>query len=124
VHNFKLLTVWQRAVDLATAAYRITNELPIEERYGLVSQIRRCAVSVSANIAEGAGRGTDGDFARFIRMALGSACELETLVTIAAQTGLAEHAEAAEIVAETEEIRKMLAKLEGRVTGTRYRVSR
>ena len=77
------LKVWQASVGLVTELYEVTGSFPSEERYGLTSQIRRAAVSVPANIAEGAARGSDGEYLRFARIARGSLSELETLLIIA-----------------------------------------
>lgn len=77
VKDFRELKVWQRSHELTLAIYRGTASFPKHELYGLTSQIRRAAVSVAANIAEGCGRGSDAEFARFLQMAMGSACELE-----------------------------------------------
>ena len=74
---FRELVVWQKAHHVTRQLYDVTRTLPREEQYGLTSQIRRCAASICANIAEGCGRGTARDFARFIQIALGSASELE-----------------------------------------------
>jgi four helix bundle protein len=85
--DYRNLEVWKAAKDLAVMAYSLTAQLPIDEKYGLRSQIQRAAVSVAANIAEGAGRDSDLDFARFVRMAIGSLNELDTLVQIAVDLG-------------------------------------
>ncbi|MBD3616729.1 MAG: four helix bundle protein [Gracilimonas sp.] len=77
MHQFKELTVWQKAVDLATDAYRYTKNFPAEEKFGLTSQIRRSVVSISSNIAEGAGRKSKKEFKHFLHIAYGSASELE-----------------------------------------------
>jgi len=77
VKDFKELRVWQKAHSLALEVYKATRSLPRDEIYGLTSQIRRAAVSVGANIAEGCGRRSDGEFARFLQIARGSASELE-----------------------------------------------
>jgi four helix bundle protein len=77
------LKVWQIALDMAETLYRTTVDWPKSEQYGLVSQVRRAAVSVPANIAEGAGRRTPGEFMHFIGIARGSLAELETLLIIA-----------------------------------------
>lgn len=82
MHNYKELTVWQKSVDLATTVYRATSNFPKHEVYGLTSQIRRCSVSISSNIAEGAGRSSNREFARFLKIANGSAYELETQLII------------------------------------------
>ena len=83
MHRFKELTVWQKAVDLAVDVYQVTKKFPTEERFGLISQINRCGISVPSNIAEGAGRNTDGEFNHFLGISVGSSCELETQLIIA-----------------------------------------
>ncbi|HXB20655.1 MAG TPA: four helix bundle protein [Candidatus Solibacter sp.] len=75
--DFKELRVWQKSHSLALEVYQATRSFPRDEIYGLTSQIRRAAVSVGANIAEGCGRRSDGEFARFLQIARGSAAELE-----------------------------------------------
>jgi four helix bundle protein len=81
--DYRNLIAWQKAMSLAETIYRQTAEYPIEERYGLTAQMRRAAVSIPSNIAEGQGRrSSDEDFLRFLRIALGSLCELETQVEL------------------------------------------
>ncbi|MEX2155520.1 MAG: four helix bundle protein [Gemmatimonadales bacterium] len=81
---FRQLVVWQKAHQLTLALYKTTGSFPTNERYGLTSQIRRAAASIGANLAEGCGRKTRRDFARFAYMALGSASELEYHLLLAA----------------------------------------
>ena len=81
--GFKDLKVWQRACDLVAEVYRLTTSFPDREVYGLTSQMRRAAVSVPANIAEGAGRGGRKEFLHFLHIARGSLAELETLLELA-----------------------------------------
>lgn len=76
--KYQRLKVWQEAMTLAEEVYEVTRHFPNEERFGLSQQTRRCAVSVASNIAEGAGRGTDKEFIRFLLIARGSLQELET----------------------------------------------
>ena len=76
--TFRELKVWQSARQLVMLVYQITSSFPTLERFGLITQMRRCAVSIPSNIAEGFGRHSDGDFARFLAIAMGSLCELET----------------------------------------------
>lgn len=76
--SFRELTVWQKSMDLAKAVYLISKKLPSEEKFGLASQMQRCAVSIPSNIAEGNKRATAKDYAQFLRIAGGSAAELET----------------------------------------------
>ena len=82
VHSYKDLIVWQKSIELVVAIYELTEKFPREEIYGLTSQIRRCAVSIPSNIAEGRYRGTKNDFAHFLRIAYGSGGELETQIEI------------------------------------------
>jgi four helix bundle protein len=82
------LDAWKLGIELADAVYSITKSFPTEEQFGLTSQLQRAAVSVSTNIAEGAARGTDKDFCRFLYIARGSLAEIETLVLIATNAGL------------------------------------
>ena len=81
------LEAWRQGIVLVTALYEATGNFPSEERYGLTSQVRRAAVSIPANIAEGAARGTNKEFLRYLIIARGSISELETLLTIAKEVG-------------------------------------
>jgi four helix bundle protein len=85
--NYRDLIVWQKAMDLATATYRATKDLPKDETYGLRAQIRRAAVSIPSNIAEGEGRGTFAELCRFLRIAYGSLRELETQFLLSERLG-------------------------------------
>ena len=78
MHNFRELRIWQRSIDLAEAIYKITADFPKEEKYGLISQLRRCCVSVPSNISEGAGRSTNKQFKYFLEISMGSCNELQT----------------------------------------------
>jgi four helix bundle protein len=82
MHKFRDLNVWQKAMDLTVDVYRHTDHLPQSERFVLLSQVRRCAVSICSNIAEGAGRNSNGEFIQFLGMANGSAYELETQIEL------------------------------------------
>ena len=86
----KRLTLWQDAIDLVTQIYRITANYPEQEKFGLVSQMRRAAVSVASNIAEGSARNSDREFLRFLYIARGSLAELETQLEISKQLKLIE----------------------------------
>ncbi len=86
-HDYKKLTVWQDSVDLAIDIYQMLGNFPGEEKYGLVSQIKRSAVSIPSNIAEGAGRFTSKQFVQFLSNANGSACEMDTQLIIANRVG-------------------------------------
>jgi four helix bundle protein len=87
VRNFRHIKAWQKGHELVLQAYRCTASFPDSERYGLTSQIRRAAVSVPANIAEGCGRNSEPDFARFLHIAMGSASELEYLFLVSRDLG-------------------------------------
>ena len=78
MHNFRELRIWQRAIDLAELIYKITSDFPLQEKFGLVSQLRRCCVSVPSNISEGAGRATNKQFKYFLEISMGSCNEIQT----------------------------------------------
>ena len=86
-HSFRDLTVWQRSMQLTVAVYKLTRDFPREELYGLTSQIRRSAVSLPSNIAEGHGRLNTAEFRQFLGVARGSNCELQTQLEIARALG-------------------------------------
>ena len=82
ITSYKELIVWQKSMELAKVIYALTSKLPKNEVYGIVSQMQRSAVSIPSNIAEGHKRGTRKDYSQFLRMALGSAAELETQIIL------------------------------------------
>ncbi len=82
MHNYKELKVWEKAINLSEKIYLFSSHLPIDEAFNLKSQIKRSAVSIPSNIAEGAGRGTEKDFVRFLNIANASSFELETQLII------------------------------------------
>ena len=86
--RYQKLLVWQKAMELVTEVYQATAGFPDTERFGLTAQMRRAAVSIPSNIAEGSGRGTDREFIRFLHIARGSLLELETQIMIAARLNL------------------------------------
>lgn len=106
--GFKDLLVWQRGMELAKSIYRITQKFPPEEKFGLVSQMRRCAVSIPSNIAEGQARHTTGEFIQFISHAEGSLAELYTQPRLALELGFFPETEAAVCFGIIEELRRML----------------
>lgn len=85
IKSYRDLDVWRRAIELVAAIYRLTQDFPAEEKFGLVSQMRRAAVSIPSNIAEGYARRERREYARFVSIAFGSGAELETQVYIAKQ---------------------------------------
>jgi four helix bundle protein len=111
VKTYQDLMAWQKAMDLAEHVYRQTADWPDHERFGLVGQTRRAAVSVAANIAEGYARRADGELARFLRIAQGSLAEVETCALLSARLGFGSVTTLIEEAAEV-----------GRLIGGLYRV--
>jgi len=94
IRDYRDLIVWQEAMDIAEEVYRLTRQFPREELFGMTSQLRRCAASIPANIAEGYGRGQRRTFIQFLRIAQGSLKELETHLALSTRVGLLQTAEA------------------------------
>ena len=115
MQNFRDLKVWSKAHTLALAVYKGTEEFPTAERYGLTSQMRRAAISIPTNIAEGCVRSSDADFGRFLHVAMGSASELEYLVLLARDLRILPSANHEELTAAVEEVKRMLASLIARL---------
>lgn len=107
MHNFKELKVWQNARVLVKDVYLATMDFPTEEKYGLISQARRSAVSIPSNIAEGCGRGTDKDFSYFLNVSLGSAYELQTLMFLSHDLELINSDNLEKLNSSIEEVQKM-----------------
>ena len=82
IKSYRELIIWQKSIQLVTNVYKLTRSFPKEELFGLTSQMRRCAISIPSNIAEGFGRNSQGDFKRFLNIALGSTYELQTQIEI------------------------------------------
>ncbi len=110
--DYRSLKVWQAAMALVTRCYEITQSFPQHEIYGLTSQLRRAAVSIPANLAEGHERDSTKDYLRFVSIALGSAAELQTLLQIARNLKYAEPWTLDEVTASLEEISRMLRGLQ------------
>jgi len=108
MRDFHKLEVWVIAHKLTLAIYRATAHFPRDEQYRLTSQIRRAASSVPANIAEGCGRGTDGDMGRFLQIAAGSASELEYHLLLARDLGLLDNAAYTQMDIEVNRTKRML----------------
>jgi four helix bundle protein len=106
--GFQDLIAWQKAMALVTAVYRATGDWPREEFYGLTSQVRRAAVSIPSNLAEGHGRTGSREFAHHVSIAYGSLCELETQVLIAEQPGYANTDTSARLTAQMMEVRRLI----------------
>jgi four helix bundle protein len=109
--SYRDLEVWQKAMDLVVDCYRITQDFPKSETYGLVSQLQRAAVSIPANIAEGQGRQHLGEFLQFLSIAGGSLAELETHLLIAYRLGYITQATQEKLFIQSERVGKMLAGL-------------
>lgn len=111
MNDFKQLKVWQKAHCITLQIYRDTRTFPKEELFGLVSQMRRSASSIGANIAEGAGRRSDGEFARFLHIARGSATELEYHILLARDLGFLPNSGFDELARQIDEVERMLTSL-------------
>ncbi|MGA8855071.1 MAG: four helix bundle protein [Christiangramia sp.] len=107
MHNFQELKIWQKAINVAEQIYILSSGFPSEEKYGLTSQIRRSAVSIPSNIAEGAGRNTDGEFKNFLGIANGSTNELYTQLIISERLKLVSEENIKPIINDLMEIQKM-----------------
>lgn len=105
-------------MDLSVAVYQVTKSFPKEELFGMVSQMRRAAVSIASNIAEGEGRKSKNEFAHFVSIAMGSKAELETQVTLCERVGLCSDTESQNLLSMLDEIGKMLASLKTRLSAT------
>jgi four helix bundle protein len=108
--DYRKLIVWQDAHELAVEVYRVTKGFPDDEKYGLTAQVRRGSASVAANIAEGSGRGTQKELARFCRIAQGSLNEVEYHVILARDLGYVDHRSAEVITLRVASLRRRLTK--------------
>jgi four helix bundle protein len=106
--KYNELVVWQKAMNLVTEVYKITSTFPSEERFGLSSQMRRAAVSVPSNVAEGQGRKATGAYINHLSIAHGSLMELETQIQIASRLNFVSANETSTLLAQTNEIGRML----------------
>lgn len=109
--SYKDLYVWQKGMDLVVQVYELTADFPKVEVFGLTSQVRRCAVSIVANIAEGSKRGTKKDFRQFLLIAYGSGAELETYLEIIKRLGWSKGWDFTKICGTLDEVMRMLNKL-------------
>jgi four helix bundle protein len=108
LQSFKELVVWQKAIDLSEAIYRITAEFPREEVYGLTSQMRRAAVSIPSNIAEGHGRNSRGELIQFLGHSRGSLGELEIQIIIAQRLGYVSQVSVSNIMQLVDEVGRLI----------------
>jgi four helix bundle protein len=116
------LNVWLKAIAFVKNMYQITSEFPAEEKFGLVSQMRRSAVSIACNISEGAGRNNKKEFIQFLGIAQGSLSELETQLIISRELGFIEGKMAEELINELDDISKMIIGLQRRLKNGEKRI--
>ena len=109
MNTFREIKVWQKAMDLITKLYKCTKKFPQDELYGLTSQMRRCAVSIPSNIAEGFGRKSKQDFKRFLQISMGSLFELETQLEISKNLEYMEESQFNNLYNDLREIEIMLS---------------
>lgn len=109
--TFKDLLAWQKSLTLAKKVYQVTGNFPTEERFGLVNQMRRCAVSIPSNIAEGYGRGSDKELLRFLYVALGSSNELETQLILSLELSFMKEEDSRMLQGLNTEVNKMVLSL-------------
>ena len=115
INSYRELIVWQKSIELVVAVYNLTAKFPKEEAYGLTSQMRRSAVSIPSNIAEGRSRGTKKDFTQFLRISYGSGAELETQIIIAKKLLEIKYINYSEVDNLLNEIMKMLNVMIGKL---------
>jgi four helix bundle protein len=111
IQSYRDLRVWQEGIQLTTSIYRLTDSFPPREQYGLISQLRRCAVSIPSNIAEGHARLSTREYLRQVSIALGSTAELETHLYIARELGYASADSIAEALVQADQLGKQLRSL-------------
>ncbi len=111
MHRYQELQVWQKAVDLAVKIHKSTKEIPAEEKFGLISQIKKSAISIPSNIAEGAGRNGKKEFSNFLGIALASSFELHTQMIIANKLDFLSEHELRQLESELEHVQNMIVKL-------------
>ncbi len=116
IKDYKDLLVWQKGIALAKEVYVITRKFPSEEKFGLISQMRRAAVSVPSNIAEGQARNTRGEFVQFLSHAEGSLAELDTQLRISTELGFCSADQQNSTLPRVLELQKMLKRLRARLT--------
>ena len=109
--NFEKLDVWHKAIEFADTVYSVTNAFPSDERFGLTNQMRRAAVSISSNIAEGTSRSSRSDYARFVELATGSLFEVVSQSVISKRQGFLSEADYVRLCAAAEEQSRMLSGL-------------
>ena len=107
MHNIKDLKIWNKSIDLVIKVYDVSAKFPTDERYGLISQIRRCAVSIPSNISEVAGRNSNKEFLQFLGIAIGSSYKLQTQLVISERLGFVDNKICNELLENMDEVQKM-----------------
>lgn len=110
MHQFKELGIWKKSRYFCSEIYSITSAFPSDEKFGITNQLRRAAVSIPSNIAEGSSRNSNKDFSRFLEIAIGSAYEIETQLLIAYDLGFFQADKLDQLITQLEEIIKMTSK--------------
>ncbi|MEL1255852.1 four helix bundle protein [Flavobacterium sp. DGU38] len=110
MHQFKELLIWKKSRLFCSKIYNVTANFPNEEKFGITNQLRRAAVSIPSNIAEGSSRNSNKDFARFLEIAIGSAYEVETQLLISSDLGFINEENIIELINLLEEITKMTSR--------------
>ena len=115
MHNFKKLKIWKESIELVSDSYKLTKAFPNTEKFGLVSQMNRCAVSIPSNIAEGSSKGTDKHFSKYLEDSLGSAFEWETQLIIAFNENYLSEGQFKELEQKIKQIQKMIMSFQSRL---------
>lgn len=110
MHQFKELEIWKRSRKFCSEMYSVTSSFPSDEKFGLTNQLRRAAVSIPSNIAEGSSRNSNKDFSRFLEIAIGSAYEIETQILIASDLKFITIEQSSTLIQELAEIIKMISR--------------
>lgn len=111
MRNFYNYEIWQKSIAITKEVYMLTLKLPVSEKYGLLSQMRRAAVSISSNIAEGSSRSSDKEFARYLEISIGSSFELETQIIIGKEIGYFDEIDAKTILDNLHALQKQVSRL-------------
>ncbi|MBB6326489.1 four helix bundle protein [Algoriphagus iocasae] len=115
MHNFKELKVWQKSVDFAVKIYPVTKDYPIEEKFGLISQMRKAGVSIPSNIAEGCAKTSGKSFINSLEISLGESFELETQLIISERIGILDSGKSEEMEKELGEVQRMIMGLKSSI---------
>jgi four helix bundle protein len=118
MNQFKNLNVWKKSITLAKLIYQLSDKIPSKEKFGIIIQMTRCAVSIASNIAEGAGRKSNNEFAHFLSISHGSCYELETQLIICNEINYLSGEESTDAFLLLEEIQKMLYRLQIKLKNT------